>query len=213
MKINHTSHLEKTNAKAMRAQLIAPGLVLALLLSPFSYAAAQQSQTHGSQAHDSQGSGVTPQTQSAKPAQPARAPGDDNAPVPPMPPLDPAEAASTPTSSDLLPDSPGTLESAQLENQAPVTQQSEAQPQNPQPVAQQPPPPMPKEPLGTAAAQTVPTMGIAASRPAGAALAPAKQHRIRTILIRTGAVVGAAAVVGVTMALTEASPSKPPGAH
>jgi hypothetical protein len=213
MKIDHTPKIEETVAQATLVKLIAPGLALAMLLSPFSYAVAQQSQTHDSQSA-SQSPSLMPQTQSPKPAQPPQASDDNNAPVPPLPPLDPAETASTPASSDLLPDSPGAMESAQLEtSHVPVAQQSEAQPPTSQPAAQQPPPAMPKEPLGTAAAETVPTMGIAASRPAGAALAPAKQHRIRTILIRTGAVVGAAAAVGVTMALTEASPSKPPGAH
>jgi hypothetical protein len=69
------------------------------------------------------------------------------------------------------------------------------------------------QPLGTAAAESIPTMGIAASQPAGAAVAPAKQRRVRTILIRVGAVVGIAAAVGVTVALSEGSPSRPPGAH
>jgi len=69
------------------------------------------------------------------------------------------------------------------------------------------------EPLGTAAAESIPTMGIAASQPAGAAVAPAKQRRVRTILIRVGAVVGVAAAVGATVALSEGSPSRPPGAR
>jgi len=56
-------------------------------------------------------------------------------------------------------------------------------------------------------------MGIAASQPAGAALAPAKQRRVRTILITVGAILGAGAAAGVTMALSEGSPSKPPGAR
>ncbi len=174
---------------------IVAGLVLALLSNPFAYAAPPQTQ--------SQPSSVSPQATQ----QPA-----DDAPVPPMPPADPAEFGPPP--SDLLPDSPGAIESAQLQTQQPAGMQSAPQTQQTQqPPAQQPPPPLPKEPLGTAAAETAPTMGVAASRPAGAALAPGKQRRIRTILIRTGAIVGAAAAVGITMALTEGSPSKPPGAH
>jgi hypothetical protein len=173
----------------LRFHFIVPEVILALAVSPFAYAAPQQGQ-----------SSPTPSAASTSP-QPA---DDDNAPVPPMP---PADAAAPASSSDQLPDSPGAVESAQLEAQPPA--QPPAQQPQPQPAQQQPP----KEPLGTAAAQTVPTMGVAASKPAGAALAPAKQRRIRTILIRTGAIVGAAAAVGVTMALTEASPSKPPGAH
>jgi len=214
MKTNNGSQFQ-----VMRHQVIAPGLVLAMLLNPLAYAAAQPASNQGS----SKRSDLTAQhNQRAQAEKPQAAPPDnDNAPVPPMPPLDPSESVSSSPSSDLLPDSPGAIESAKLETQqAPVEQQS-AQSQNSQPAAQQPPPAMPpatmqatpKEPLGAAAAETVPTMGIAASRPAGAALAPAKQRRVRTILIRMGAVVGAAAAVGVTMALTEASPSKPPGAH
>ena len=179
-------------------QMTVAGLALALLLNPLAYAAPQQAQNEPPS--------TSPQS--------VHHPDDDNAPVPPMPPADPAETASQ--SSDLLPDSPGAVESAQFQTQpATGAQQQPTQTQTTQqPAAQQPsPPPLPKEPLGTAAAETVPTMGVAASRPAGAALAPAKQRRIRTILIRTGALIGAAAAIGVTMALTEGSPSKPPGAH
>jgi hypothetical protein len=168
---------------------IVPGLVLAVLFHTMAFAAPQQGQNQA----------PTPSAQ------------EDNAPVPPMPPLDPADSAEP--SADLLPDSPGAVLSAQLGPQQ-EGQQQPAQPLQAQPLAaQQPQPAPPREPLGAAAAETVPTMGVAASRPSGAAVAPAKQRRIRTILIRTGAVIGAAAAVGVTMALTEGSPSKPPGAH
>jgi hypothetical protein len=112
-------------------------------------------------------------------------------------------APDTSTSSgQQLPDSPGATQ-----NQAPVP------PMPPQQQTQGESQFQPKEPVGTAAAETVPTTGVAASRPAGAALAPAKQRRVRTILIRMGAVIGVGAAVGVTMALSEASPSRPPGAH
>jgi hypothetical protein len=71
----------------------------------------------------------------------------------------------------------------------------------------------PHEPVGTAAAESVQTTGVAASRPAGAAVAPAKQRRARSILIKVGALVGAGVAVGTTMALSQGSPSKPPGSH
>jgi hypothetical protein len=117
--------------------------------------------------------------------------------------LSATSAPDTSTSSgQQLPDSPGATQ-----NQAPVP------PMPPQQQMQGESQVQPKEPVGTAAAETVPTTGVAASRPAGAALAPAKQRRIRTILIRMGAVIGVGAAVGVTMALSEASPSRPPGAH
>jgi hypothetical protein len=71
----------------------------------------------------------------------------------------------------------------------------------------------PQRPVGTAAAEAPTTTGVAASEPAGVAIAPAKQHRARTIIIRTGAIIGAAVAVGVVVALTEATSSKPPGAN
>jgi hypothetical protein len=69
------------------------------------------------------------------------------------------------------------------------------------------------EPLGTAAAESVQTTGVAASRPAGAAVAPAKQRRVRSILIKVGALAAAGVAIGTTMALSQGSPSKPPGTH
>ena len=72
---------------------------------------------------------------------------------------------------------------------------------------------VPEKPVGTAAAGAIPASGIAASQPAGVAIAPAKQHRVRTIVLRMGAIIGAGVAVGSVVALTEATPSKPPGAH
>ena len=69
-----------------------------------------------------------------------------------------------------------------------------------------------QQPVGTAVAEPANTAGIAASEPAGVAIAPAKQHRTRVLLIKVGALVGAGVAVGTVMALSKASPSKPPGA-
>lgn len=66
-----------------------------------------------------------------------------------------------------------------------------------------------QRPVGTAAAPYEKTTGVAASRPAGAVIAPAKQRRVRSILIRVGVVVGAAVAVGTVVALSRASPSQP----
>ena len=74
-------------------------------------------------------------------------------------------------------------------------------------------PASPQRPVGTAAAEAPNASGIAASEPAGVAIAPAKQRRARTIIIRTGAIIGAAVALGAVVALTEATSSKPPGAH
>ena len=68
-------------------------------------------------------------------------------------------------------------------------------------------------PQGAAAAQVQPTTGTAASKPAGAALAPPKQRRVRSFLIKFGAIAGAGIALGTVYALSAASPSKPPGSH
>lgn len=65
------------------------------------------------------------------------------------------------------------------------------------------------EPVGTAAAPAETPVGTAVSRPAGAAIAPAKQKRRRTFLIRVGLIVGAAVAVGTVVALSKASRSRP----
>ncbi len=70
-----------------------------------------------------------------------------------------------------------------------------------------------QDPLGTAVAPSVKTTGVAASRPAGAAIAPAKQKRARSILIKVAAIAGAGAAVGIVVALSSASPSRPPGSR
>jgi len=101
-----------------------------------------------------------------------------------------------------LPDSPGT---AQLQNAGPpVSQVQQVQPQ-PQTGYQ--------APVGTAAARTTNTAGVAVSEPAGAVMAPAKQRRVRLLFIKIGAIVGAGAAIGAVAALSAASPSRPPGSH
>jgi FtsZ-interacting cell division protein ZipA len=137
------------------------------------------------------------------------------------------EASAGITQPAELPDSPGaTLARLQTPAQpqsafepssgAPVQtepqgQQSES-PQSPQLQSQQVQP-SPQNPVGTAAAEPTHAAGIAASQPAGVAIAPAKQRRVRTIVIRTAAIIGAGIAVGTVVALTEATGSKPPGAH
>jgi hypothetical protein len=102
---------------------------------------------------------------------------------------------------------------AQSPQAAPVTQ-SQALPDGPSPV-QQPSSQsfQSQHPVGTAAAPVTSSSGIAASEPAGAAIAPAKQRRVRTILISVALVAGAAVAIGTVAALSNASPSKPNGAH
>jgi hypothetical protein len=133
----------------------------------------------------------------------------------------PAAAQQTETSSSRgsnatagsdLPDSPGaTLAKMEVQEQqqgavpAAGAQQSST--------ANSPAQAAPQRPVGTAAAEAPDTTGIAASQPAGAAIAPMKQHRVRTIVIKVGAIIGAAAAVGTVVALSEATGSKPPGAR
>lgn len=97
---------------------------------------------------------------------------------------------------------------------------SGAPPQNAAPSTNPPPPPQqnaapgqnstsPQQPLGTAAAPAITPGGVPASRPAGAAIAPAKQRRVRILAIRVGLVVGAAIALGTVIGATKASPSRP----
>jgi len=65
----------------------------------------------------------------------------------------------------------------------------------------------PAEPVGAAAAEKVPTVGGAASRPAGAAIAPAKQRQTRSLLIKIGAIAAAGAALGTVYALSRGTPS------
>ncbi|HMD19264.1 MAG TPA: hypothetical protein VKH40_03035 [Alloacidobacterium sp.] len=99
------------------------------------------------------------------------------------------------TQSETIPDSPTPVEqnqSASSFQSAPQQQQSAT-----------------PEPVGTAVAPYEKIVGVAASRPAGAAIAPAKQKRTRTILISVGVVVATAVAVGTVVALSKASPSQP----
>lgn len=91
-------------------------------------------------------------------------------------------------------------------NPAHVPSQAQSQPV---PAASEPQESTPPRPVGTAAAPYEKTTGVAASRPAGAVIAPAKQKRARIILIRVAIVVGAAVAVGTVVALSKASPSRP----
>ena len=63
------------------------------------------------------------------------------------------------------------------------------------------------KPLGTAAAPGEKANGAAASSPAGAVIAPAKQRRSRSIFIKVGVIAAAIVTVGAVAALSHASPS------
>ncbi|HEY1462279.1 MAG TPA: hypothetical protein VGF44_02545 [Terriglobales bacterium] len=70
-----------------------------------------------------------------------------------------------------------------------------------------------QQPSGTAAAQQGRVSGSTLSEPAGVAIAPAKQKRTRSILIKMGLIAGAGIALGTVAALSAGSPSKPPGAQ
>lgn len=112
---------------------------------------------------------------------------------------------------DQLPDSPGATMSTSR-SQSEVAQTSPQGQNTSSPAAQQNTA-APQRPAGTAAAEAPSVSAVAASQPAGVAMAPAKQHRVRTIVLRTGALLGAGAAIGTVIALTRATPSRPPGAH
>lgn len=100
---------------------------------------------------------------------------------------------------DALPNSPSAMRSQTIEdNQLSSVQQTFLKQQDGA-----------KEPLGAAAARPVKTTGVAASKPAGAAIAPAKQRRVRSMLIKVGAIAGAGVAIGTVVALSSASPSRP----
>jgi hypothetical protein len=100
------------------------------------------------------------------------------------------------------PDAAGAQQEQQSPNVAP-TQSS---------VPEGPQPKKPTEPVGAATAESVPTAGGAAAKPAGVAIAPAKQHQTRSLLFKVGAVIAAGAALGTVYALSKGSPSTPPGA-
>ena len=85
-----------------------------------------------------------------------------------------------------------------------ANQQPEDTPQNaPQPGSQ--------APLGTATAEKGVTVGGAASRPAGTAIAPTKQRQSRSLAFKVGAVLAGGAALGTIYGLSRKTPPAPPG--
>jgi hypothetical protein len=106
-----------------------------------------------------------------------------------------AAAAPPPAASSGIPDSPAPQDPA---NTQAMDQAQSAQPQAGAPAG-----------IGTAAAPVESPVGVAASKPAGAAIAPAKQRRTRTFAIRIAILAGVAVAVGTVVALSNASPNRP----
>jgi hypothetical protein len=115
-----------------------------------------------------------------------------------------------------LPDSPGAVEStAQNSPQQPGTAASTSSASitlqsAPSAQGQES---KPQRPVGTAAAEAPVVSGTTAAEPAGVAVAPAKQRRVRTIVLKMGAIIGAGVAVGTVVALSAGTSSKPPGAR
>lgn len=122
------------------------------------------------------------------------------------------DRAMVPASASELPDSPGAIW-AKSQNPPPpsppaqsTSSQSDSRTADKQDEKLQ-------RPVGTAAAEGPRVSGVTAAQPAGAAIAPAKQRRVRTVVLKVGAILGASAAIGAVVALSAATPSKPPGAH
>ena len=77
------------------------------------------------------------------------------------------------------------------------------------PAPQTKPEPQMQEPLGAATAEGVPTVGGAASRPAGEAIAPSKQNQRRSLLLKMGLIAAAGIATGTVVALSKGTPGKP----
>ena len=161
-----------------------------------------------------------PQAQQNAPAQPDAAPqqpAQEPAPTqnsPRVVPVDPQKAAGTGDEQQQQPSDQNTSQEDTTKpviapaNPAEVQKLENAQKQNePQaPVNER------VNPLGTAAAEKARTAGGGASRPAGVAIAPAKQKRSRGLLIKLGALAAAGAAVGTVYALSRGTGSLPAGA-
>ena len=131
--------------------------------------------------------------------------------------VDPSQAPLQPVPAE-TPVPPDLAEPATKPPAAPADSSSQTMPQSDQPQTQNLPanpepqkPQKPEEPVGAAAAEKGRTAGGAASKPAGTAIAPAKQGQVRSWLIRIGAIAAAGAAFGTVYALSRKTPSTPPG--
>jgi hypothetical protein len=129
-----------------------------------------------------------------------------------LPQQDPASQQNGQQSGTSVDPSQGPLQPVPSQNQP-------AQPDQNMGIAPEPvpatPAPQPKpeqqmqQPLGAATAEGVPTVGGAASRPAGEAIAPAKQNQRRSLLIKVGLIAAAGVAIGTVAALTKGTSAKP----
>jgi hypothetical protein len=122
--------------------------------------------------------------------------------------VDPSQGPLTPVPST-TPDQTPAVQPQDLPDAPSATQgQPPAEQQTPAPRQTKP---RTTQPVGVGTAQQAPTAGGAASKPAGAAIAPAKQKQYRSLLIKLGAIAGAGAALGTVFALSRGTKSTPPG--
>lgn len=149
------------------------------------------------------GSQSTQTTQSQAQSDPSVAPNaqaQSTRPDPSQAPLAPAPTARPADNNSVPPDAPSEVQRSQQSQQEQTA--AAPQPQQKQPAA----------PLGTATAQQGAARGGVASKPAGEAIAPAKQRQVHSLLIKFGLLAAGAVAVGTVVGLTRGTSSTPPGA-
>ena len=112
--------------------------------------------------------------------------------------------------------SKGPLQPIPAQNQ-PTDNNAQAPAESSTDASQATPPPQPKaepqmqQPLGAATAEGVATVGGAASRPAGEAIAPDKQRQRRSLLLKMGLIAAAGVAIGTVAGLSKGTSAKPGG--
>ena len=177
-------------------------------------ATTQPAQSVPTQASPTQPATTQPDTTQTTPA-PAAAPAQNTQPSVPTnqtQPQQPAPSGTTVNPSQ-APLNPVTTypDASDQPQQQPSSNAAPAAPQTTTTVPEGPKPKPQTEPVGAATAESVPTTGGAAAKPAGIAIAPAKQHQTRSLLIKIGAVAAAGAALGTIFALSHGTSSTPPG--
>jgi len=172
----------------------------------------QPTTTQPAQASPTQTSPTQPGTTQTTPA-PTVAPTQNTQPAAPATQTQPQQPSPAPSGTTVNP-SQAPLNPVTTYPDASDTQQQpspNAAPQTTTTIPEGPQPKKPAEPVGAATAESVPTTGGAAAKPAGVAIAPAKQHQTRSLMIKIGAALAAGAALGTVYALSHGTSSTPPG--
>ena len=157
--------------------------------------ATQQQPANVQPAQTNQAPSTTPSPADTQPAPPNQ--NQTQQPSTPGTSVNPSQAPLQPVTT--YPDAAG----AQQEQQPSTAPAQTTVPEGPKP--------KPSEPVGAATAESVPTTGGAAAKPAGVAIAPAKQRQTRSLMIKIGAAIAAGAALGTVFALSHGTSSTPPG--